>query len=342
MRVVEVDPHGPDLDAWHAVNAAALVHDRPGAFVPPVTELRAGALAGLPGRGPSELVRLLLARDDDGTPVGALRVEVPLADNRHLLYAEAHVDPAARRRGVGSALLGEALRQVGAAARTLLTVDLDEAPAQLDRSPGRAFLTAHGFREALREPRRDLALPVPPARLAALEAAALPHAHGYEVLVWRDRCPDDLVDARAELGRVMSVDAPVGEMDLQEERWDAARVREREHLAAEQGRSLLVGAARHAASGSLVGFTEVVVRPAQPEQVEQWETLVLGGHRGHRLGLLLKLAVLRALAADHPSAREVVTVNAETNAPMIAVNEALGYVPNGLSSSWQREVGGAP
>ncbi|MCW2607765.1 MAG: GCN5-related N-acetyltransferase [Frankiales bacterium] len=338
VRVRPVDPRGPELDAWHAVHAEAGTADRPGFVVAPVQELRAAALAGLPERRPTELVRLVLATDDDDAALGALRVELPLADNTHLAYAEVHVHPARRRRGVGTALLGEAERQAREAGRTLLTTDLDEAPALVDRSPGRAFLQGAGFREALREVRRDLALPVPPARLDALEAGALPHAAGYEVLGWADRCPDALVDARAELGRVMSVDAPLGEMDWHEEAWDAARLRERERLAAEQGRSLVVAAARHTASGALVGFTEVVVRPALPQQVEQWETLVLRAHRGHRLGLLLKLAVLRRLARSHPGARQVVTTNAETNAPMIAVNEALGYRPDGLSSSWQRAV----
>lgn len=338
MRLEAVDPAGAALAEWHAVHAAALRHDRPDAFVPPLSELRAGALAGLPGREPSELVRLLLARDADGRAVGALRVEVPLADNRHLVYAEAQVEPAARRRRVGTALLEEAVRQTREQGRTVLTGDLDEPPSLLDASPGRAFLRQAGFAEALREPARALPLPVPAQRLDALEAAARPHAEGYEVLLWQDRCPDDLVDARAELSRVMSLDVPLGRMDRHEERWDAARVREREQVNAEMGRSLVVAAARHTATGALVGYTEVAVRPAQPQEVEQWDTLVLDAHRGHRLGLLLKAAVLRALAADHPGARRVVTCNAETNAPMIAVNDALGYRLDGLSSSWQREV----
>ncbi|MCU1691943.1 MAG: family N-acetyltransferase [Frankiales bacterium] len=339
LVVLDVDPRDDDaLSAWQAVHAAALVQDRPGDAVPPLQEVRAAALAGLPERSPSELVRLLLVRDD-GRPVGAGRVELPLRDNTHLLYAEAHVHPDARRRGAGRALLRAAEEQAAAAGRALLTADLDEPPHLLGRSPGRAFLEAAGFTRGLLEVRRELALPVPADRLDALDEQARERSAGYRVVTWRDRCPDALLDARADLGRVMSVDAPVGDLDVHEEAWDAERVREREQLLVEQGRGCVVAAALHEATGALVAFTELVVRPALPERAEQWETLVLAAHRGHRLGLLVKVAALRRLVVEQPQVRAVSTTNADTNRWMIAVNEALGFVPDGEVSSWQRPLG---
>ena len=137
MDVTEVDPAGPDLDAWADVHAVALLADRPEDPPPPTEEVRAGALAGLPGRDPSELVRLWLATRD-GEPVGAGRLELPRRDNTHLAYVEVHVRPDARRRGVGSALLAVLQREAGG--RDLLTSDLDEPPALRGASPGRRFL----------------------------------------------------------------------------------------------------------------------------------------------------------------------------------------------------------
>ena len=66
----------------------------------------------------------------------------------------------------------------------------------------------------------------------------------------------------------------------------------------------------------------------------QWNTLVLREHRGRRLGLLVKLAALRLLAREEPQATRVVTWNAQENAPMIAVNEALGFRVAGGSTAW--------
>ena len=54
-------------------------------------------------------------------------------------------------------------------------------------------------------------------------------------------------------------------------------------------------------------------------------TLVDPAHRGHRLGLAIKLANHRRVRARTPTCRLLLTGNAGVNAPMNAVNDALGY-----------------
>ena len=73
---------------------------------------------------------------------------------------------------------------------------------------------------------------------------------------------------------------------------------------------------------------------AQPERAHQGGTLVLREHRGHRLGALMKAAVLRELAAGFPAVRRISTYNSDSNTPMVAVNEALGFRPAGQLSTW--------
>jgi hypothetical protein len=53
--------------------------------------------------------------------------------------------------------------------------------------------------------------------------------------------------------------------------------------------------------------------------------LTRGGASGHRLGLLLKLAMMELLAKAEPQVRQLFTMNSETNEHMIAINETLGY-----------------
>jgi len=48
-------------------------------------------------------------------------------------------------------------------------------------------------------------------------------------------------------------------------------------------------------------------------------------HRGHRLGLLVKTAMLDWLAEAEPQLERIVTGNAAVNQHMIAINEELGY-----------------
>jgi RimJ/RimL family protein N-acetyltransferase len=52
---------------------------------------------------------------------------------------------------------------------------------------------------------------------------------------------------------------------------------------------------------------------------------VTKAHRGHRLGLLVKSAMLEWLGTAEPELTRIVTDNAAPNSFMIAVNEALGY-----------------
>jgi RimJ/RimL family protein N-acetyltransferase len=75
----------------------------------------------------------------------------------------------------------------------------------------------------------------------------------------------------------------------------------------------------------MAGLTQVFVDPAYPEWGHQGLTAVTRPHRGHRLGLLIKAAMLEWLAAEEPKLERVATDNAATNTYMIAVNEALGY-----------------
>ena len=51
------------------------------------------------------------------------------------------------------------------------------------------------------------------------------------------------------------------------------------------------------------------------------------------LDTLIKAAVLRELAA-FPDVRRISTYNSESNAPMVAVNERLGFRPAGHLSTW--------
>ena len=65
--------------------------------------------------------------------------------------------------------------------------------------------------------------------------------------------------------------------------------------------------------------------PGHPQWGFQQLTAVVRAHRGHRLGLLVKTAMLDMLADAEPQLEWIATGNAAENAHMIAVNERLGY-----------------
>ena len=65
---------------------------------------------------------------------------------------------------------------------------------------------------------------------------------------------------------------------------------------------------------------------------------MIGAHRGHRLGMRLKVEMLRLLRDRHPDIVQIDTWNAESNDHMIAVNEALGCFVVGRVVELQRHL----
>ena len=128
------------------------------------------------------------------------------------------------------------------------------------------------------------------------------------------------------------------DIDVEAEHWDAARVRLHEATTDAMGRDLLVAAARHRASGELVGYSELTVSREQPQTAYQWDTLVVGRHRGHRLGGLLKVTTMRLLEAGGYRTKKITTFNAAMNGPMIAVNEAIGARVAGAMVAWRKDL----
>jgi GNAT superfamily N-acetyltransferase len=139
----------------------------------------------------------------------------------------------------------------------------------------------------------------------------------------------------------MSTDAPQGDLDTEPEAWDVARVRTRDDFLEAQGRVAVCTVARHLASGELVGYTDIGTTVHDVETAFQWDTIVHPEHRGHRLGMLMKLANLDRLRAVAPQTRRVHTWNADVNTYMNAINDAMGFVPTRHVVTWRLDLEGA-
>ncbi|WP_432486771.1 GNAT family N-acetyltransferase [Kineococcus sp. SYSU DK018] len=309
------------FDDWYAALAAGESHGRADPALWQPGERRAQFEHGTV----DERIHLLLARGADGTPLGAAEVWLPVHDNLHLALVDVAVDPGHRRGGVGTALLRAGLDVAEAAGRTRVR-STTERPAGVAAGgwPGSAAAAAWGFTVGQAAARRQLQLPVPEGLLERLERAAAPHATGYALRSWSGPVPEADVEELARLASRMSTDAPQGELSTTPEVWDAARVRRGEELRAAQGRRWWTALAQ-APDGAPAGYTVLVNSRHEPQRLLQHDTLVVREHRGHRLGLLLKVACLRAALRDVPGARRVTTWNAVANTPMIAVNEAMGF-----------------
>lgn len=65
------------------------------------------------------------------------------------------------------------------------------------------------------------------------------------------------------------------------------------------------------------------------------DTAALREHRGHRLGLLVKLENTLWTRTAEPGLTHLVTWNAESNTHMLAINERMGYRVLDRWRTWQ-------
>jgi GNAT superfamily N-acetyltransferase len=338
VHVRQLDPAAAafeaDLRRWHAAYVASITHGRADASPYRLAEVR--DMVGTPS-GHRWCGAWLAVRGD--AVVAAGWVDLPTADNLHLAQVEVQVVPAFRRQGIGTEVAQVLEAFVRDRGRTVAIAEVQyplEAPEDGAGTPGILFAQGLGYEVALGDVQRRLALPVDEALLDELEAAACPAAAGYRIELVRGPVPDGLVAGYAALASQLYVEAPAGDLDLEAEDPSVAGWRDREAALERQGITLWHAVAL--AGDEVVAHSTIGVSTFDRELCHQWGTLVRADHRGHRLGLALKVANHRALQADRAPAREIVTWNAAVNAHMIAVNEQLGFRPVGRLGEVQKKL----
>ena len=338
LEIVEVDPPEPAVfDPFHAVYAEATragegdyatvwSHDEVRVSMQDEDESR--FRAGWAGRV-------------DGRVVASGWLEGSTVDNTDL--ADLHVcsAPAERGHGYAAAMLGHVEAHALSRGRRRLVGHLAwpyPAGPEGEGSADLSWARAHGYELALVDVQRRLPLPVPAERLAELEAEAAPYHAGYVVRSFTGPVPDDLAEGWAALSATLMTEAPMGDIEREAEAFDVARLRAEEALLEKQGR-LRTGTAALAADGTVVAYTDLVATVHESERAYQWGTLVRADHRGHRLGLAVKVANLRRLQETQPQITTLVTFNADVNAPMVAVNDRLGFRPVQWLGEMQKKLG---
>ena len=189
---------------------------------------------------------------------------------------------------------------------------------------GEEFLAAQGFELGIAEMSQVCDLAETEHTWPGLAAEIAPRHADYRLEAWQDALPEPFVEGYCRLGEAFNEEAPLGDLDLGAEVWSPGRVAERDARFIATGRRQL-GVLAYAADGTCVATTELFVNEVASWRALQGGTLVLPGHRGHRLGLALKLVNLRAVRERFPDCGYAFTVVAGVNAPMNAVNETLGF-----------------
>jgi GNAT superfamily N-acetyltransferase len=332
MRVEQIDTDDDvALGYLLAIHNASAHHDLPVEPDLSLSEMRQIAK----GFGEAD-TEAILVRNDDGAVVGAGVVRMPTKDNLEIAEFLVEVHPYHRRQGVGTAIVEHLERVAIGNHRKSFS---SQSGNMLGASPpSEPFAAKLGYVAVLAESQWTLRLPVAAKMLDDLEQASISHAGGYDIVCWQDRCPDELVDGQADLLRGMSTDAPHGDLAHEAQIWDGERVRSLEDTVLKMGNKSYLAGAVEKATGRLVSYTVIGVNKSTTESARQFATIVNRHHRGHRLGVLVKIANLRQLMEHSPATATIQTWNADTNTHMMRVNALLGFEASGHSTAWQKEL----
>ena len=337
MDIEQINPlNVPALRAWHDTVVAADTFGREQTASPwQFPEVQAELAAQ------QDITRLVYAGIEDGrTLVAAGQIGMPLRDNLAQANVAVFVHPEHRRRGHGTRMMEHLETVVRGHGRSVLNAETSwpyDSPADGAREPGPEFLARMGFRLGLGNVMRSLDLPVADRLLVDLAAEAAPHHTAYRLRSWVGPVPAELEVGWADIVSGLMVEAPVGEMERERESADVEELRRRQAMIEAQGRTLYNTVALGRAGG-LAAYSNLAISKHDPDNAFQWGTLVRPEHRGHRLGLAVKVANLRLFQSTPQRAARLLTWNAEVNNHMIGVNEALGFVPVERLGEFQKRL----
>ena len=317
MRIERIDPLDLDLDLADALAEVFTACEAADGLDFPATtgpDLLTSRQLGTDSR---PIDAMFVGWDGDRV-VAEATIDLPWRDNTDTAAVRVRVHPDARGQGLGRTLWDRVLGVAAAEGRTRVHTGAWVG------GPGIAVLEHWGLtRTGVGVIRRIDVHATPRSTWDRLHEEALQHAGDYDLVRQVGSTPEDRVEAMVGLHDAIN-DAPASDADDEPARWDAQRLADYEGAMAGRRQTLYRVIARHRDTGAWAGQSMLAFNEFSPAAAFQEDTSVVREHRGHRLGLLMKTAMLGWIGDERPELAAIDTWNDATNHHMIAINERLG------------------
>ena len=236
---------------------------------------------------------------------------------KHLAQFDIYVLQAYRRNGIGKKLLMKVYDYAKGIGKSLLVTG-----SSCDA--GKGFLNTIGAQLALSGVDNRLNLKEVDWSMVETWAKEGPKRSPNTALKIVHKMPDEILEAYSKVYTEVVNQQPLGDLDVGAIVFTPESYRVMEDRFERMGRKWITMYAQES-DGKISGLTEVFYNPALETFISQNMTGVQEEFRGRGIGKWLKAAMLLHIQDNYPKIEIITTGNATSNAPMLSINNRLGF-----------------
>lgn len=254
--------------------------------------------------------------------------------NEHLAFFNIEVMPEYRRLGFGRKMLKLLLPFAKDRHRSMLMVWASE------RIPAAgSFLERMGARKGLESHINQLKMSEFDRVLMDRWLEKGRHLESeFEMGLWNGPVPEEHLVKMSGLIQELANDQPRDSLAMENIKFTPKMMREVESYFFGKGSKRWILYVIDKSMGSFVGLTEIFWSPNRPGILNQGFTAVYPEYRSRGLGRWLKARMIKKILEERPEVEVIRTGNANSNAPMLKINQEMGFKPYFASALWQVET----